>query len=156
MTFAVCNFIRLKVPGGEYTQHSYQNFFVNESKTYGSTSYKFLPFGITNGAGKKGGDRSSTSLVLSPNAITINVLAEATDLTYLLEVKTVEVEPLTMSVGALITSELWAVGRMEFDTEKAILQLSSPLDAVDAQVPRRYLSSVLVGGIPTTGRLSMG
>ena len=155
MSLAVCNFVRLKIPGGSYTAFAYQNFFINESKSYGGASYNFLPFGITNGAGKKGGDRSSTSLVLTPNPISVNVLAEATEGNYLLEVKTVEVNPISLSLQALITSELWYVTRMEYDTEKVVLQLSSPLDAVDGQVPRRYLSSKLVGALPTTGRMSM-
>lgn len=156
MAFAVCNFIRLKVPGGPYTAFNFQNFFINEPKQYNGATYNFLPFAITNGTGKKGGDRSNASLVLSTNPIAINVLAEASEAPYILEVRTLEVDPLSLTLQALITNELWSVSRMEFDFEKAILQLSSPLDAVDAQVPRRLLSSTLVGSLPTSGRLAFG
>lgn len=155
MAIAYCNFIRLKIPGGSYTAYAYQNFFINEAKVYNSASYNYLPFIITSGAGRKGGDRSNSSLVLTPNAISINVLAEAAESYYLLEVNTVEVDALTLSLLQLITQDLWVINRMEFDTEKVILQLASPLDAVDGQVPRRYLSNVLVGSLPTSGRLAL-
>lgn len=155
MAIAYCNFIRLKIPGGSYTGYAYQNFFINEAKVYNSASYNYLPFIITSGGGRKGGDRSNCSLVLTPNAISINVLAEAAESYYLLEASTVEVDALTLSLLQLITQDLWTISRMEFDTEKVILQLASPLDATDGQVPRRYLSNVLVGSLPTSGRLAL-
>ena len=156
MAIALCNCIRLKVPGGAFTGYAYQNFFINQSRSAGGVSYGFLPFAVTNGGGKKGGDRSSSALAVSPNAISINVFAEAAESNLLLEVRTYEVNAQTLAIGALITDELWSISRMEFDHEKVVLQLVSPLDAVDAQVPRRYLSNKLVGALPTTGRLSLG
>lgn len=156
MSIAVCNFIRFKNRGGDYTGYAYQNFYVNETRTYQNTSYNFLPFGLTTGAGKKGGDRSNTALAAAPNAISINIFAEACDKGWLLDVKTVEVDPLTLSLQSLITSELWFASAMEADVQRSVLQLTSPLDAVDGQVPRRYLSATLVGALPTTGNLAFG
>lgn len=155
MALAICNFIQLRNPGGAATGFSYQNFFINQSSSVGGITYRFLPFAITSGAGKKGGDRASTSLVLTPNAISINVLAQAAESRLLLQNRTYEVDPIAISLRGLITDELWSITRMEHDTEKVILQLSSPLDAVGNQVPRRYLSNKLVGSLPTSGRLSM-
>jgi hypothetical protein len=156
MAVAVCNFIRFKNRGGAYTGYAYQNFFVNEVKSYQSIAYNFVPFGLTSGAGKKGGDRTNNALAAPPGPITVNIFAEACDQGYLLEVKTVEVDPLTLSLQSLITSELWFVSAMESDVQRTVLQLSSPLDAVDGQVPRRYLSSALVGALPTSGNLTFG
>lgn len=155
MAIAICNCIRLKRAGGSYTGYAYQNFYVSQSRQIGGITYNFLPFAVTNGAGKKGGDRSTTSLVATPNGISVNVFAEASEGDFLMEVKTYDVDVQTLTVQSLITEELWSINRMEFDNEKVILQLVSPLDAVDAQVPRRYLGARLVGSIPTTGRLSM-
>jgi len=39
------------------------------------------------------------------------------------------------------------------DTERIILKLSSPLDATKGNVPRRRLTTGLVGALPTTGSL---
>lgn len=156
MAIAICNFIRLRARGNTSgPAFSYQNFFIDQSRSVSNVSYSFLPFAITNGAGKKGGDRATNQLVLTPNAISINILAQAAEANSLLEVRTYEVDPIALALRGLITNELWAISRMEHDTEKVILQLASPLDAVNAQVPRRYLSSRLVGSLPSSGRISL-
>ena len=156
MAIAICNFVRLKVRGGAYTAYAYQNFFINEVKTYGGAAHTFLAFALTTGSGKKGGDRSSNVLGAAPGPLTTNIFAEACDNGWLVEVKTVEVDPLTMALQQLISSELWFASSMDSDVDRATLQLSSPLDAFDGQVPRRYLSSALVGSLPTSGNLSFG
>jgi hypothetical protein len=156
MTVAVCNFIRFKNRGAGYTSYAYQNFFVNEIRSYQGVNYNFVPFGLTSGLGKKGGDRGNNALAAPPGPITVNIFAEACDKGWLLEAKTVEVDPITLALQALITSELWFISAMESDVQRAVLQLASPLDAVDGQVPRRYLSSALVGALPTTGNLAFG
>lgn len=157
MTIAICNFIRFKNRGGAYTSYAYQNFFIGESRTYQGTSYNFLPFALASSAGKKGGDRSNNALACPANPISVNIFAEACDKGWLLEAKTVEVDPLTLSLQALITSELWFASSMELpDVQRSVLQLSSPIDAVNGQVPRRYLSSALVGALPTSGNLTFG
>lgn len=156
MTVAVCNFIRFKNRGGSYTAYAYQNFFISETRNYQNAAHSFLPFGLTSGAGKKGGDRTNNALAAPPGPITVNIFAEACDNSWLLEVKTVEVDPLTLSLQALITQELWFVSAMESDVQRTVLQLASPLDAVAGQVPRRYLSSTLVGALPTSGNITFG
>lgn len=157
MAIAVCNFIRFKARGGGYTNYAYQNFFVGETRTYQNVAYRFLPFALAVGAGKKGGNRTNNALGCPANPISINIFAEACDKGWLLEAKTVEVDPLTLSLQGLITSELWFASSMELpDVQRSVLQLASPIDAVDGQIPRRYLSSVLVGSLPTSGNLAFG
>lgn len=154
MAIAICNFARFKRPGGAYLPYAYQNFFVNQSRVYSGTSYTFVPFAFTNGASKRGGDRSNSALAAPPSPISINVFAEACDQRYLLEVHTVEVNAMTLSLQSLISRELWSVTGMEATPERAVLQLASPLDAVEGQVPSRVLGSALVGALPTTGNLT--
>lgn len=157
MAIAICNFIRFKNRGGAYTSYAYQNFFIGETRTYQNTAYGFLAFGLATGAGKKGGDRSNNALACPANPISVNIFAEACEKGWLLEVKTVGVDPITLSLQALITSELWFASSMELpDVQRSVLQLSSPIDAVNGQVPRRYLSSALVGSLPTSGNLTFG
>lgn len=157
MGIAICNFIRFKNRGGDYTNYAYQNFFIGETRSYQSTTYAFLPFALAAGAGRKGGDRSNNALACPANPISINIFAEACDKGWLLEAKTVEVDPVTLSLQAQITSELWFVSSMELpDVQRSILQLASPINAVNGEVPRRYLSSSLVGSLPTSGNLAFG
>jgi hypothetical protein len=60
---------------------------------------------------------------------------------------------LTFIDEALITTENWRVASYNLDVTKVVLRLTSPLDAVKAQVPRRTLSTNLVGALPTSGAL---
>lgn len=154
MAIALCNFVRFKVPGGAFLPYSYQNFFVNQTVTYAGVSYAFVPFAVSSGGGKKGGDRSNSALAAPPSPISINIFAEACDNGYFLEVKTVEVDPITLTTQTLISNERWYVSGMESTPERAVLNLTSPLDAADRQIPSRYLSSTLVGSIPTSGNLT--
>lgn len=153
--FAFCNYAKFLEPNGQVTSpvYAYQNFFVNQDKTYGSTNYKFVPFAVSTGAGVKGGDRSEATLGAGTNSITVNIFAQAVSSGWLLELKTVALDPLTFSTGPLIRTEIWRVARYELDTEKILLKLTSPLDAVRDQVPNRYLSTRLVGALPTSATL---
>ncbi len=154
-TFAFVNYARFLLPNGTPTSpvYAYQNFSVNQPRIYGGVTYQFAPFGVSTGAGAKGGDRSEATLGAGTNAITVNVFAEAVNSRWLLELKTVSLDPDTFADAVLIRTETWRVARYEMDTEKILLKLTSPLDAVRDQVPRRYLSTTLVGALPSSATL---
>lgn len=152
-TFAFVNYSRFLTSAGAATAYAYQNFSINESRNYGGVTYAFAPFAYTLGAGSKGGDRSDSSLVAGLDPISVNLFAEAVEDRYLLEVKTVSLDPETFVDDALIRTELWRVAQYEMDTERVILKLSSPLDATKGDIPKRRLSTKLVGALPSTGSL---
>jgi len=152
-TFAFVNYSRFLTSAGVATAYAYQNFSINQLRIYGGVTYQFAPFAYTLGAGSKGGDRSDSSLVAGLDPISVNLFAEAVEDRYLLEVKTVSLDPETFADDALIRTELWRVAQYEMDTERVILKLSSPLDATKGDVPKRRLSTKLVGALPSTGSL---
>jgi hypothetical protein len=152
-TFAFVNYSRFLNAAGSATAYAYQNFSINQTRTYGGVTYAFAPFAYTLGAGSKGGDRSESSLVAGLDQISVNLFAEAVQSRWLLEVKTVSLDPETFADDALVRSELWRIAQYEMDTERVILKLSSPLDATKADIPRRRLSTALVGALPSTGNL---
>jgi hypothetical protein len=154
-TFAFVNYARFTQRNGAATSpvHAYQNFSVNQPRIYSGVTYQFVPFAVSTGAGSKGGDRSEATLGAGTNAITVNVFAEAVNSGWLLELKTVSLNPETFADTALIRTEIWRVARYEMDTEKILLKLTSPLDAVREQVPNRYLNTRLVGALPTSATL---
>lgn len=156
MTLALIQYIRFKTKAGSYTGTAYQNFFINETKVYNSTPYSYAPFALALNAGTQGGDRSENTLVAPINAISVNVFAEASLNSYLVEVKTVSLDSTDLSDIALIGDDLWRASRLESDDQFASLQLMSPLDAVRGQVPRRFLSSYLVGALPTSSTITAG
>ena len=152
-TFAFVNYARFLEQSGTPTVYAYQNFSINQSRTYSSVTYAFAPFGYTLGAGSKGGDRSDSSLVAGLDQLTVNLFAEAVESRWLLEIKTVSLDPETFADDVLVRTELWRIAQYEMDTERIVLKLSSPLDATKGDIPRRRLTTALVGALPSTGSL---
>jgi hypothetical protein len=151
--YAFVNYVRFKTQADAYTGTPYQNFSINEQRVYDGITYSFAPFAISSGGGARGGDRSSASLVAGTDALSVNLFAEAVQNRYMLEIKTVSLDPLTFADEALVASEIWRVASYDMDSTRVVLKLTSPLDAVKAQVPRRTLSTALVGALPTSGAL---
>ena len=151
--YAFVNYVRFKTQADAYTGTPYQNFSINEQRVYDGITYSFAPFAVSSGGGARGGERSSASLVAGTDAISVNLFAEAVQNRYMLEIKTVSLDPLTFTNEALVASEIWRVASYDMDTTRVVLKLTSPLDAVKAQVPRRTLSTALVGALPTSGAL---
>jgi hypothetical protein len=154
--YAFVNYIRFKNASDIYVGTPYQNFSINESRTYGGVAYSFAPFAVSSGGGARGGDRANAALVAGADLIAVNLFAEAVNNRYMLEIKTVSLDPLTFADDALVASEIWRVASYELDIPRVTLRLTSPLDAVKSQVPRRTLSTVLVGALPTSGTLVLG
>ncbi len=154
--YAFVNYVRFKTQADAYTGTPYQNFSINQTRTYSGTTYSFAPFAVSSGGGTRGGERSNAALVAGADALSVNLFAEAVQNRYLLEIKTVSLDPLTFADEALIATEIWRIASYEMDTTAITMRLTSPLDAVKAQIPRRTLSTTLVGELPTSGALVVG
>lgn len=154
--YAFVNYVRFKTQADAYTGTPYQNFSVNQTRTYSGVTYSFAPFAVSSGGGARGGERSNAALVAGTDAISVNLFAEAVKNHYILEIKTVSLDPLTFTDEALISTEIWRIASYEMDTMTITMRLTSPLDAVKAQIPRRTLSTELVGALPTSGALVVG
>jgi len=154
--YAFVNYVRFKTQADVYTGTPYQNFSVNQTRTYSGTTYSFAPFAVSSGGGARGGERSNAALVAGTDALSVNLFAEAVQNRYMLEIKTVSLDPLTFADEALIATEIWRIASYEMDTTTVTMRLTSPLDAVKAQIPRRTLSTKLVGELPTSGALVVG
>ena len=155
MAVAFCNFFRFKIKGGSYIAgRNYQNFYIGTDRAYSGVTYSFVPLGIAGGGGKRGGDRGRGAIIAPPGPIGVNFFAEACDNNYLAEISTVEVDPITLGTLSLISRDLWLCVGLESTSDRVSLTLSSPLDAVDGQIPRRVLSNYLVGALPTSGNIT--
>jgi len=154
--YAFVNYVRFKTQADAYTGTPYQNFSVNQTRTYSGVTYSFAPFAVSSGGGARGGERSNAALVAGTDAISVNLFAEAVQNRYILEIKTVSLDPLTFADEALISTETWRIASYEMDLTTVTMRLTSPLDAVKAQMPRRTLSTALVGALPTSGALVVG
>lgn len=152
MTVAIVNFLRFKTRGGSFLGgYSFQNFFVGESRD----GHLFAPFAVKTGAGAKGGDRVDAAIVAPNVPLAVNLFVEAAAARWLVEVRTVLLDPMTYATVQQVSVETWLCGKPELRVQQAVLRLMSPLDAVDGQVPRRTLSTRLVGSLPSTGSISV-
>ena len=149
MALAFCNYVTLLQSNSTPTSYKFQNFSVNEPRR----GFDYLPFAITTGAGTRGGDRSSARLVVAANQISVNIAAEAANGNYFLRVETFSLNIETFADSSRISTEVWRVAGYEMDTERVFINLTSPLDAVRTDAPRRVLSTQLVGALPTSGSL---
>ncbi len=157
MTVAFCNYIRFKGLDGQYqTGRDFQNFFIGEQRLRSDVAYTFAPFAVTPGAGTKGGDRSDSAVIAPATPLATNLFLEASLERWLCEITVTLLDPATFEEVFQVTTETWVCSRLEIPSpERAILRLASPLDAVDGQIPRRTLSSRLVGSLPSSGNLAV-
>lgn len=155
---ALAHYVRFLDKSGAFIPNrNYQNFFVSETRTLSSVNYVFAPFGLTGMTSTRGGDNPTTNMVSIPNDLSVSLVAEAVIASWLVQVQTVNItvtEAGDMSEGAVLMSDIWACSGSNQDHEKIVLILSSPLDATQAQVPKRVLSSYLVGSVPPSGAIS--
>lgn len=170
MQVAIAHYIRFKYKDGTYVPaRAYQNFFVNEARTYQDVFYRFAPFRVSGVISNKGGDTAQASITTVPNSITVGVATESVLSYWFVEVKTVVInattlapssgeqliglEPGSFTEAGVIATELWMCGNMGQDYEKITIALMSPLDATRKQVPNRVLNESLVGKVPPTGTI---
>jgi len=64
-------------------------------------------------------------------------------------------DPDTFEEGNTFSEELYAVTGFDHDLSRISVRLSSPLDAVQENAPRRTLTADLVGALPSTGQISL-
>jgi hypothetical protein len=157
MDIAVASYITFTLRDGTAINgQSYQNFFPGETRTYGGTAYKFAPFVLSGNRSSRGGETGQSSLITTPNPLTVNLIAEAATNHWLVDVQTVILdtpEDASISESYTISTEIWSCVSGSHDYEKVTLILSSPLDATREQVPKRVLSQYLVGSLPPTGTI---
>lgn len=134
----------------------FQNFFIGQNATFDGNTYGFLPFGFSGATANRAGENSESFLIF-PNTQPTRVFAEnALDQNWTAVVNVVLIasedpsnppQGLYQYIGQ-ITGSTWTTGEIS-------MKLSSVLDAVTAQVPRRNLTQSDVGFLPITGSLSV-
>jgi hypothetical protein len=80
---------------------------------------------------------------------------EAADKRWIVVVKTVWLDPDTLTEKANYMRDTFMITGFDHDNLTLTLRLSSPMDAVTAEVPRRRLTEQLVGAMPSTGEISL-
>ena len=147
------------------TLHFFQNFFLNQEATYahkkedGTTQtnqYQFVPFGFSGVTVNRTGDGLEATLVFPNNKLSRGFADQAIDQNWVTEVDVLILDadnPAgTHTKMHSFTGQ--AVGG-QWDNVSLNLQLSSVLDAVGTDVPRRSLTQRLIGNLPVSNNVRL-
>ena len=148
MSIAIGTFIELD---GSY----YQNFFQGESISWDGGSYMFSGFGYSGSSVDLEGGNIEAQLIFAVNALSLNMAKNAAAKRQIVTIKTVWLDPASLVPQSNYMKDVFMVTGFEHDSSRLGLRLSSPLDAISADVPRRRLTERLVGALPSTGQIEL-
>jgi phage-related protein len=155
MNIAIANYIQFEDKAGTPLANGrFQNFFIGETRTWEGNSYAYAPFIVSGTISNRGGDAPRAAIVSVPNNITVGIITDMVLNYRLVRVRSIsltQAESGAFSEGQLLSTEVWSCVNGTQDYEKVSITLSSPLDATRSQIPKRVLSSYLVGSIPASG-----
>ena len=134
---------------------AYQNFFIGKSQTWKSVDYLFAGFGYSGSTIDLEAANISASLVFAVNQLSLNLAKEAADNRWIVEIESVWLNPETLVTDRSYLKDIFMVTGFDHDTMRLNMRLSSPLDAVSADAPRRRLTEDLVGALPSTGQIAL-
>ena len=146
---AQSQFLRVYTSGGS-DHHLWQNFYVNQSVTVSSKSYRYFPF-VWGGIGESSAIGEQTvELTLPATSLAISAFQDAFTSKHLCELKTYEFD-LRLGVTTpqfaqtTIGTFLGYVSAMSGSLTELSVELGSTIAPVGAQIPSRTASNRLVG-----------
>jgi hypothetical protein len=149
---AICAYISFQANGVPVPGYAWQNLFTGQTRTYDGRPHTSMGFRISDSAGARGGDRSEGRLAMNRNQLALNVLAEARANRWKLRADVVLCDVAAGTDVRLLSRHLWRLGPIE-RREYIKVTLTSPLDAIRGDAPRRRLTTELVGQLPDTGSI---
>ena len=156
--YALGHAVRIKAIGdsGLNIQFKFQNFFINKEMTFDGNQYTFVPFGFSGVTVNRTGDGLEATLVFPNNDLTRSWAVTSIQEHYVMEVDVLIVD--SDSETGPHTRVHGYIGQVvggNWDNVSLNLQLSSVLDAVGTDVPRRSLTRKLVGNLPTSSNVRL-
>ena len=156
--YALGHALRINAIGesGLNIQFKYQNFFINKEMTFDSNQYTFVPFGFSGVTVNRTGDGLEATLVFPNNDLTRSWAVASITEHYVIEVDVLIVDS-DSETGShdLVHTYVGQVVGGDWDNVSLNLLLSSVLDAVGTDVPRRSLTSKLVGNLPVSNNVRL-
>ena len=155
MTIAIGTYCRFQDRNGADQGLNLQNFFAGESRSFGGASYTFANFGFSGSAVDATGANISAQLVFAVNQLILNTAKTAADGSWIVRVQTVWLDPVSLAETGQFVSETYAVLGYDHNNLRLGMRLGSPIDAITANIPRRVLSTSMVGSLPATGAIPL-
>jgi hypothetical protein len=151
---AIGTYIRFQLPSGADTNYAFQNFHTGQTRNYAGIDHVYAGFGFSGSSVDLQGSNITASLVFAVTSLLLNFIQEAADQRWIVRIRTVWLDPDSYEESSTFMEETFQVTGFQHDGLRMSLTLSSPLDAVSGQAPRRTLSQYLVGSLPSTGSIS--
>ena len=133
----------------------YHNGQPNAEIRYTNGVYSFLPFIYSGATVSLTGDNVTAELTLSSNDIARSKVANLVNQNYRATVLVCRMDEEFKKVIGVLSKEEWLISSAAYDATAITIELSSGLDAVNANTPRRVLVSADVGPLPITGRVRL-
>lgn len=154
-TVAIGTYCRFKDRAGTDQNFNIQNFHSGQSRLFGGISYTFANYGYSGSTADSSGANTSAQLVFATNQLVLNIAKQAADANWIVVVQTVWLNSTTLTETGDFTSETYAILGYEHNNARLAMRLGNPIDAITANVPRRALTTVMVGALPTTGSIPL-
>tara|TARA_S200002703_G_scaffold94684_2_gene81745 strand:- start:203 stop:685 length:483 start_codon:yes stop_codon:yes gene_type:complete len=150
----------LRIQPKDTVDFRFQNFFIGKELTHNGDKYQFAPFGFSGVTVNRTGDGLEASLVFPNNDLTRDWAVNAIEGSHLMSVDVLIIEDSDPDSGLSATHTIvhtytGQVTGGQWDDTSLNLELSSVLDAVGTDVPRRVLSQRLVGNLPITSNVRL-
>ena len=123
--------------------------------THNKIVYKYLPFIYSGATVSLTGDNVQAELTLSSNDIARSNVANLVSQNYRAKVYVCRMSADFERVNNVLSVEEWLVSSAVYDSTAIQIELSSGLDAVNANTPRRVLTGSDVGPLPVTGNVRL-
>lgn len=152
---AIGTYLKLTTKEGVSSGFCFQNFFSGQARLFNGDDYMYAGFGFSGSTVDVSAANINATLVLAVNSLDLNVFKQAADERWLAIVKTVWLDPDSLEETSSFLEEIYAIVGFAHDTSRLSINLSSPLDAISGQAPRRTLNQALVGALPATGSIPL-
>ena len=151
----------LRIKQGENTEYRFQNFFINQQFTHTdpdgvSANYTFVPFGFSGVTVNRTGDGLEATVVFPNNDVSRAWGVNAINQNWVMEVDVLIIDDDAKDgPHNIVHSYTGQVVGGQWDEVSLNLQLSTVLDAVGTDVPRRSLTKELIGNLPIANNVRL-
>jgi len=138
----------------------FQNFFIGKQIAHRNLDYTFVPFGFSGVTVNRTGDGLEATIVFPNNELSRSWAVEAVNEHYVMEVDVLIIEdpdPVTgpSATHTIVHTFTGHVTGGQWDNVSLNIALSSVLDAVGTDVPRRSLTRAIAGNLPISNNVRL-
>ena len=149
----IVQFFDLETDNGK--THEFQNYFVNESKSFGGKSFSFAPFRVDGSVSSLNGDNNQITVLFPATEYAVRLVEAGEGNRKSLLILDTRFVNQSGSIGNAGPREIFVGLGASFSTDTIELRFSSALDAVASNFPANSLTSENVGFLPLESALSL-